>query len=250
MLLELSTYLEIEKYLKENKGILLPIGSIEQHSPDGILGTDHLIAQAIARDIGKRKQIAVGPSIATGIAIHHTCFAGTISLQPSTLILYLKDYLSSLFQHGFEHFFFINGHGGNIATITAACAELSHSMRIKTEIVSWWHLAEVKQKEQELFGSDNGQHATVSEISITRYLFPEAFQDRNGSAKPIVKNDYETQMPEFAWPLSPDGFREIFPFGNMGSNPAMANAEHGKILYNLALDTICDLWDKFCAKKY
>ena len=38
--LDLQTWTEVEEYLKECKGIILPLGSTEQHGPTGAIGTD------------------------------------------------------------------------------------------------------------------------------------------------------------------------------------------------------------------
>ncbi|MEM1299980.1 MAG: creatininase family protein, partial [Pseudomonadota bacterium] len=48
MRLDLATWPEIETYLAEKSGIILPVGSTEQHGPMGLIGTDALCAQAIA----------------------------------------------------------------------------------------------------------------------------------------------------------------------------------------------------------
>ncbi|MFM7717725.1 MAG: creatininase family protein, partial [Microcystis sp.] len=36
MLLQLSTWLEVESYLEQSQGIIIPIGSTEQHGPTGL----------------------------------------------------------------------------------------------------------------------------------------------------------------------------------------------------------------------
>src|SRR5512139_1750312 len=112
MLLHLITWLEVETYLNHSKGIILPIGSTEQHGPTGLIGTDAICAEAIARGVGEATQAMVAPTINVGMALHHMAFPGSISLRPSTLILVIRDYLMSLAKAGFTKFFFINGHGG------------------------------------------------------------------------------------------------------------------------------------------
>ena len=47
-LLANRSYQEISEYLSKDKRIILPIGSTEQHGPDGILGVDHITATGIA----------------------------------------------------------------------------------------------------------------------------------------------------------------------------------------------------------
>ena len=40
MLLEFSTWPEIEAWLRRSRTVVIPIGSNEQHGPTGLLGTD------------------------------------------------------------------------------------------------------------------------------------------------------------------------------------------------------------------
>ena len=47
MQLALSTWHEVEDYLRTSRGIIVPIGSTEQHGPNGLIGTDHLDVAAL-----------------------------------------------------------------------------------------------------------------------------------------------------------------------------------------------------------
>ena len=129
MQLALATWQEVEEYLRTQSGIILPIGSVEQHGPNGLIGTDHLTAEFVARGVGDRIGCLVAPTLAYGMSQHHLGFTGSATLKPSTLMLVVRDVVQSLAVHGFRRFFFINGHGGNIATVTAAFDEL-YAMRL------------------------------------------------------------------------------------------------------------------------
>src|SRR5215472_10407858 len=128
MQLHLSSWPEIETYLARSKAILIPIGSTEQHGPNGLLGTDALCPEIIGRRAGDEGGILVGPTFNVGQAQHHMAFPGTITLKPSTMIASMVDWAQSLARHGFERIYWLNGHGGNIATITAAFSEIYHGV--------------------------------------------------------------------------------------------------------------------------
>jgi len=232
MLLSQMTWPQVEEYLKTNNTILIPIGSTEQHGPTGIIGTDFVTSESIAKEVGQRQQIMVAPPICYGMALHHMGFAGTASLKPATFISLVCEIVDSFYQHGFKRIFLINGHGGNIAPITTAFCELKATKNdAQLYLRNWWTLKEVQEYEKQHFAEANGYHATCGEISVTQYLFPETFAA-------IPKQDFDAKCPPHHWPLSPYEFRQTFPDGRIASNPGLANTEHGKILFERAVDSI------------
>lgn len=247
MLLQLSTWPEVEAYLSQSQGIILPIGSTEQHGPTGLIGTDAICAEAIARGVGEATQALVTPTINVGMALHHTAFPGSISLRPSTLILVIRDYLTSLTKAGFTKFFFINGHGGNMATLKAAFSEtyavladlnLPNADRVQCRLANWFMCSSVYQLAKELYGDQEGSHATPSEVALTQYLYPNVIKQA-----PLAP-EVASGQPIYG----ATDFRRRYPDGRMGSNPALAKPEHGQQFYELAVKELSNGYLQFLSQ--
>ncbi len=227
------TWPQIEDYLKNKDSILLPVGSTEQHGPTGLLGIDFLTAFDISMAVSQKTKTLVGPVLPFGMALHHMAFPGTLTLTPTTYIKVLVELIESLQKHGFKKVWVINGHGGNIAPITTAfCEFLNFDQKMDLQLINWWHLEEVTLYEKEVFADQNGFHATCGEISTTMYTHEEVYK-RN----PQIKLQ-EPGAKKTTWPLSPLEFRKHFPDGRMASLPSLANAHHGKIIFDKAVDSI------------
>jgi creatinine amidohydrolase len=144
----------------------------------------------------------------------------------------VNEILESFKKHGFQKFLFVNGHGGNIPTLTAAFSELKFSDdRSVLELINWWKLPDVVAYEEKHFGNENGFHATVGEVSVTMHQYPEAF-------KSIPRTQFKIEHPKTHWPLSPTEFREVYFDGRMGSNPGLATAQHGQALFEIATHAV------------
>ena len=241
MRLDLMSWPEVENYLSRSATVIVPIGSTEQHGPNGLIGTDALTSEAIARSVGDRTETIVSPIISVGMAQHHMAFPGSITLRPSTLIAYICDYVNSLSRHGFRRFYFVNGHGGNVASLTAAFSELyaqasfetlnQNHPSIRCALQNWWAGDKVQRLSKDLFGSNEGSHATPSEVSVTYYLFPD-------SRKTVEMSPTNAPSGRI---YDATSFRSQFPDGRIGSNPALATAEHGERIFNAAVnDTVAD----------
>jgi creatinine amidohydrolase len=245
MRLQLCTWAEVEDRLKNSTGIIVPIGSTEQHGPNGLIGTDALTAELIAQGIGAAADALVAPTIAVGMAQHHMAFTGSMTLRPSTLIAVVRDTVQSLARHGFDRIYFLNGHGGNIATVTAAFSEVyaeaslarggANRARLRCKLKNWYEAPGIKALSKELYGDSEGSHATPAEVAMTQFAFPEAIK------KAKMKPKIAPRGPI----LDAEDYRRRFPDGRIGSNPSLATPEAGKRLYQAAVKDLTEDYREF-----
>lgn len=231
MQLSTATWQEIGARIDAGKtGIIIPIGSHEQHGPTGLIGTDALCPKIIALEAEKQADLLLAPTFSIGMAQHHLGFPGSMTLRPSTMIATIVDWTMSLARHGFDRFYWLNGHGGNVATIQAAFAETyaSHSLHgtkapFAHKLVNWWNLPGIEKLCLELYPVGHGSHGTASEVAVTYWAYPE-----RASLGHMVLD------PKIA----PDGpirdaadYRARFPDGRIGSDPTQSTgADGGRIV--------------------
>jgi creatinine amidohydrolase len=240
--LQLATWPEIEAYLKHSRGIVIPIGSTEQHGPTGLIGTDAICPETVAAGMAEQ-DILVAPTISIGMAQHHLAFPGSITLRPSTLIAVVIDVVRSLASQGFTHFYFLNGHGGNIATVQAAFAEIwseaslaGRPSGLELKLANWFTLPKVVALSRELYGEAEGMHATPSEISLTWHAYPEAER----------RLPLEPERAPLGQIRDAQAYRETFPDGRIGAESGLAERAHGERLYQAALADALDDYRRFC----
>jgi len=236
MLIAFSTWPEIDTRVKATKTVVIPIGSNEQHGPTGLLGTDWLCPEIIAHAAERTDDsLVVAPTFNIGMAQHHLAFAGTISLRPSTFMAAITDWVSSLHRHGFERIYFLNGHGGNVATIEATFSELYAEWSFVDEpapfvlkLRNWWDLPGVNSLCNSIFPTGHGMHATPSEIAVTQAAYPDR----------IKTVHYSPQIAPSGPIRDAADYRARFPDGRIGSDPAQASPEKGQRIIDAAVPAL------------
>lgn len=246
MKLAFSTWPEIEDRLARSKAVVVPIGSNEQHGPTGLLGTDWLCPEIIAHAAEEKGDILVAPTFNIGMAQHHLGFPGTISLRPSTFQAAIADWVNSLSRHGFTRIYFLNGHGGNVASIEAAFSEIyaAYSFAGTTcpfilKLKNWWDLAGILRLTREMFPTGHGSHATPAEIAVTQAAYPGCIKSANIA-------------PQIA-PTGPirdaADYRARFADGRIGSDPLQASPEKGRQLIDKAVIALLREVEEFEAEE-
>jgi creatinine amidohydrolase len=227
VLLKLAIWQDVEEYLTRRKDLIVPVGSTEQHGPSGPLGTDLIVAEELAHELGEERRALVAPAIPVGASSLHTGFPGTISVRPMTLLAYLRDVFLSLAAQGFRRFLVVNAHPGSVGILESACAQVQQEVPDARCLVQhWWQLPEVQQMLLELFGAREGHHATPGELSIVRKFYPRGVLDL-----PPMERFEPLQQPTA---YGPADFRRRYPDGRVGSDPSLSAGGAGDRIFTAA----------------
>jgi len=162
---------DVKEYLENDQRIILPIGSTEQHSFWLPLGTDSMVAIALAEEAAKKTDVLVAPPLWMGWSPHHMALPGTITIRPEILIEFLFDEIESLAKHGFKKFVLLNGHRiVNVVWMQIAAQKAQEKLGIKTVI---FDPAYMSKEITDQLGFGPVGHAEEAEGSHMLYIHPE-----------------------------------------------------------------------------
>ncbi|CAM9582876.1 unnamed protein product [Laminaria digitata] len=166
--LRLLTWMEVEARIERDIAkagtapVIVPVGATEQHGPNGLIGTDHMTAEAVARGVSEATGALLAPCINYGMSFHHGSFPGTVTLSPATFVGVVRDVASSLSKTGFTHVLFINGHGGNVGPTYKAFADLATAEEEQQQRL----LEEEKENETAAENTAPGDKPTTTEAAV------------------------------------------------------------------------------------
>ena len=153
---------------------LLPVGSQEQHATHLPMGTDAMLAEAVAdRAVARlngEPAVVRLPCLPFGHSPHHL-FAAAVSLSATTLLAVLTDVLDSLVRSGFRRVLIVNGHGGNDEIVRLAVKQYALRADVALAACSYWALADAEDPDR------TPGHAGWFETSLMLAAHPELVGD-------------------------------------------------------------------------
>lgn len=205
--------------------LLLPLGSTEQHGPHLPVDTDTRIAQAVADRLGRRLNeesgnVLIAPAMTYGASGEHGGFPGTVSLGHEALNAVLLEYGRSAMDWA-SKLVIVNGHGGNIASLSLAVPRLVYEGRE----VGWLPCA----NGYGLPGPEEDAHAGRIETSLMLHIQPELVH--MDKAEPGVTRPLQEILPE----LMEGGIKAVAANGVLG-DPTGASAAEGEVLLNSVVE--------------
>jgi len=199
--LEEMIWPEVEKALSTVKVAIVPVGSCEQHGPNGTFVVDSSVAYEMSKRLAELcgEQVLVFPPVTYGYSAHHIPFPGTVTLRVNTLTAVLVDIAVSIAKHGFEKILFINGHGGNVPSLTSAVQILKYEHRVSAfwsgcdpSLVAGGADRYFPERDKSFSG-----HADEVELSYAMYLRPSVVRENRekGIKQLSIFNDCDTFVP-------------------------------------------------------
>lgn len=218
--------------------LLVPLGATEQHGPHLPLDTDTRIADAVTReacarveagvaqveDRGAERVLLSAPPLSYGASGEHEGFPGTVSIGHEALRTVLVEYGRSACRWA-DRVVFVNGHGGNIATLIDAVRLLRYEGRD----AAWFACATP--------GSD--AHAGHTETSVLMHLSTDlVHRDR-------IEKGNVAPLSELFADMRSGGVAAVSPNGVLG-DPSTSTPEHGEELLEAMVTGLVDAltqWD-------
>jgi creatinine amidohydrolase len=204
----------------------LPFGSLEQHGLHLPIGTDGLIANALALGLAARyEQSILLPLVPFSSSFEHVAFPGCVSLKTTTLAAVVDDILSSLKRYGIKCVI-VNGHQGNhlFRNLSQEHNAGGHSQVLV--VPSKHHWQEAYQAAGLSSSPSADMHAGEAETSIVMHLFPDA-------VRPDITDVDAPRRPL----LEVLGMRAYTQTGAIGF-PSQASAQKGAVLLQALTDAV------------
>ena len=170
---------EVEKRLKVNDIIIVPLGSTEAHGPHACSGEDTFLVTRMAELVAQRTGCTVAQPLWYGShPYHHLGMPGTIVIPEEIFIGMTRAIMAGLWNMGFRKMILLNGHGQEYV-IPTAIHQFAKIYQVPGIFINlnWYHAVPQHFKTKEEGGPYETPfiHADEVETSWALALFPEMF---------------------------------------------------------------------------
>nr|WP_040369205.1 creatininase family protein [Caldibacillus debilis] len=224
----------VKEKIEEVKIAILPIGAVEAHGPHLPLATDNILAERLSERLAEKVGAFVLPTLPYGQVWSLRDFPGSITVSNESLIRFLVDIGSSLYNQGFRIWAMVNAHLGNQTALKEA-ARILYDRHPDFKIFYFFYpgmntvakgIRETEAVHSTYF------HACELETSIMLYL-AEEFTDMEKAIRDIP------QIPEEA-DYTPTPWQEFTKTAVLG-DATLATKEKGEVIVETALERMADI---------
>ncbi|MBR2835150.1 MAG: creatininase family protein [Coriobacteriales bacterium] len=186
------TWPQAKSYFEWHDTVLIGVGSLECHGLHNPLGTDTMAPDYLVNRIDELyPEVLIAPTVPYGATNDLMGFPGTVSLGVQGLIDVLTHIVEALWSYGARRFVFINGHGGNVKSISCVCQDINKKGGIGI-LMNWWKMA------PQLNPAWGGGHGDGMETSANLAIDPDAV-DLTSIAPEGLRNDMGPAFTTTGW---------------------------------------------------
>jgi creatinine amidohydrolase len=232
--------------------VVLPLGSVEQHGYHMPLGTDSMLAHAVATSaaskVNEPTSVVILPPPWYGFSAHHMRFAGSISLPAKLMLDLAEAIVDSVVAHGFSRILIVNGHGGNGGVIDVMAASLGkrHYGRARIAALTYFTLARDAIGEIRESKPGGTGHACEFETAMLLHLQPALVRMSQATTNyPDPGSSYLTTDLIGASAIRTYlDFKDLSQSGVLG-DPSLASAEKGSRFFSASAEALAAFINDF-----
>ncbi len=212
--------------------VIIPSGAIEVYGPHLPLGSDSVVAVAIARRVAGELGAVCTPVIPVGYSRDLMSHPGTLTVTPDAFRAYFEGVCHSLVHWGFSDLLFLNTHAGNVGLIDQVALDLIEERGVRCLQVDWWRYANRVAADLMSGGPWVVGHAGELGTSVLLEVAPELVD-------PSAAVDEEPAGDP--WPSGLERYYDYGDFSESGvmGRPSLASAEKGKAIVDRCVGQIC-----------
>lgn len=232
---------EIGAAVKRGAGVVLVVGSLEQHGPHLPTATDLYIPLAVANAVAENLDLMVAAPLTYGYrSMPQTgageFFPGTFWLSGPVLEQAVEQIVTQLIRTGFRRILLLSWHWENMRSLWEACItahEIARAADAKIVLVDNPGQLITTDTTREVFGpSFQGwevEHAALAETALMQHLRPHLVRSDQ------IRDDHAAELlPYEVIPAS----HERAPASGVFATASQATAEKGRTLFTNLVESI------------
>lgn len=225
---------EAKEILPKVRGVIIPLGSVEEHGYHLPLCVDNSLGLEMSKQIADKTQCLMLPIMPYGRVWSTKGFPGTISLSEDTLVDVIIDISTSLIRHGVKNIIYHSGHLGNSPAMKKAARIIFDKYEYKN--IYYFSYTDYKKLSEGILTAPmwkgDGMHAAELETSMMLSIKPELVH----LEKAVVEYPEDTWTMEYScvpW--------EKYTKTGAPGDPTVSTKEKGDELIKRLVDRMSDL---------